>query len=319
MLIDDVVNRVRRLNYSTRTETAYTYWIKRFILFHDKKHPNKMDNTHIESFLTDLVITHNVAASTQNQALSAILFLYTEVLDVQLDWIKGVKRAKKPTKLPVVFSVNEIQSILCHLEGHNQLATELLYGSGLRLMECLRLRIGDIDFNYKRICVRQGKGAKDRFTILPNSIIPKLQNHLKHVEHLHQHDLANGYGQVYLPNALEKKYKSADKEIIWQYVFPSTKLSLDKRSNKVGRHHLSEKGLQRAVKKAIGLANIHKHGSCHTFRHSFATHLLQSGTDIRTVQDLLGHKDVRTTMIYTHVLEMGFAGVTSPADLLFKN
>lgn len=316
MLMDDVTNRIRRLNYSIRTETAYLYWIKRFILFHDKTHPSLMDNHHIEKFLTDLAVTHNVAASTQNQALSAIIFLYNEVLKLELDWIKGVKRAKKPTKLPVVFSINEIKSILCRLQGHHQLAAELLYGSGLRLMECLRLRIGDIDFDYKRVCVRQGKGAKDRFTILPNSIVPNLQKHIGHIQQLHQEDLANGYGEVYLPDALERKYPSANKELAWQYLFPSKKLSLDKRSNKTRRHHLSEKGLQRAVKKAIEASKIHKHGSCHTFRHSFATHLLQSGADIRTVQDLLGHKDVRTTMIYTHVLEMGFAGVTSPADLL---
>ncbi|MCO4780678.1 MAG: integron integrase [Candidatus Cloacimonetes bacterium] len=316
MLLDDVKNRIRRLNYSMRTETAYLYWIKRFILFHDKTHPSLMCNTHVEKFLTDLAISHNVAASTQNQALSAILFLYNEVLKLELDWVKGVKRAKKPTKLPVVFSVNEIKSIFCQLKGDNQLAAELLYGSGLRLMECLRLRVGDIDFEYKRVCVRQGKGAKDRYTILPNSIIPTLQKHISHVEQLHKQDLADGYGEVYLPVALDKKYRSANTELTWQYVFPSRKLSFDKRSEKTRRHHISEKGLQRAVKRAIDLAKIHKHGSCHTFRHSFATHLLQSGADIRTVQDLLGHKDVRTTMIYTHVLEMGFGGVTSPVDLL---
>ena len=314
MLLDDVKNRIRRLNYSIRTETAYLYWIKRFILFHNKLHPKDLNNVEVEIFLTDLAVNKNVAASTQNQALAAILFLYNEVLNVELDWVKGVKRAKKPSRLPVVFSVDEVKAIIAHMDGRNSIATKLLYGSGLRLMECIRLRVTDIDFNYKRICVRRGKGDKDRFTILPHSLIVSLEEHIKKMKTIHKQDLAKGFGEVYLPDALERKYKSANKEFAWQYVFPSIKRSLDPRSDKMRRHHMSEKTLQRAVKIAIKNSGIHKVGSCHTFRHSFATHLLQSGTDIRTVQDLLGHKDVKTTMIYTHVLEMGFSGVVSPAD-----
>ncbi|PCJ17679.1 MAG: integrase [Candidatus Cloacimonadota bacterium] len=316
MLLDDCRDRIRRLGYSIRTESAYLYWIKKFILYNNKVHPKLLDDTHVEIFLTNLAVNDNVASSTQNQALAAILFLYKQVLKLELDWIKGIQRAKKPIKLPVVFSKNEIQDIMCHLTGTQWTCAQLLYGSGLRLMECLRLRIKDIDFQYKRIYIRSGKGNKDRMSIMPDSLIPHLKVQIQKVDNLHKQDLKRGFGEVYLPYALEKKYKLANKELMWQYLFPSVKLSIDIRSQKTRRHHFSEKSVQRAVKQAINKSEIHKHGSCHTFRHSFATHLLQAGADIRTVQDLLGHKDVRTTMIYTHVLEMGFSGVVSPADLL---
>ncbi|MCJ8347520.1 integron integrase, partial [bacterium] len=230
MLMDDVKNRLRRLNYSIRTETAYLYWIKRFIVHQDKKHPNEMGSQEVEGFLTYLAVKSNVAATTQNQALSAILFLYKEVLKMDLDWVKGIKRAKKPAKLPVVFSVNEMKSIISHMTGEHLLASRLLYGSGLRLMECIRLRITDIDFEYKRVCVRRGKGDKDRYTILPDSVIPFLQDQIERVQNIHEQDLAKGFGKVYLPNSLSKKYPNANKELAWQYVFPSSKLSVDPRS-----------------------------------------------------------------------------------------
>jgi integron integrase len=315
-LLDQVRSILRLKHYSIRTEEAYVYWIKAFILFHNKRHPSSMAKPEISSFLSYLASEKKVTASTQNQAASAILFLYREVLSQSVDWIDDVERAKRPTKLPVVFTRQEVQSIMVRLDGSKWLMANLLYGSGLRLMECIRLRVKDIDFGYNQIIVRDGKGNKDRVTVLPSKIKEPLERHLLKVKTLHQEDLRNGKGQVYLPYALANKYSNADKEWCWQWVFPSTKFSHDPRSNQLRRHHIAETVLQRAVKAAIKSAGINKPGSCHSFRHSFATHLLEQGYDIRTVQELLGHQDVRTTMIYTHVMNRGGKGVRSPLDSL---
>ncbi len=312
-LLDRVRDAIRLKHYSIRTETAYVDWIRRYILFHDKRHPKDMGAPEVEAFLTHLAVHEHVAASTQNQAYSALLFLYREVLHQDLGPINAL-RAQKPKRLPIVLTKDEVQRVLSHLSGTHQLMARLLYGSGLRLMECVRLRVKDLDFAQRAIIVRDGKGEKDRITILPESLIAPLQDHLQHVRRLHQEDLAQGYGAVYLPYALERKYPNASREWIWQYVFPSERLSVDPRSASVRRHHVDESGLQRAVREAARQAGIHKRVTCHTLRHSFATHLLQNGYDIRTVQELLGHKDVRTTMIYTHVLSRGGLAVRSPLD-----
>ncbi len=312
-LLDQVRDAIRVKHYSLRTEKIYVDWIKRFVLFHNKRHPREMGAPEIEQFLTHLALNENVAASTQNQALSAILFLYRDVLHQDLGDINAV-RAKKPKRLPVVLTRDEVERILTHLSGEYRLMAQLLYGSGLRLIECIRLRVKDIDFAQRQIIVRDGKGGKDRVTMLPASIVQPLQEHLQRVKRLHDQDLARGYGTVHLPYALERKYPNANREWSWQYVFPSDRLSTDPRSGKTQRHHLDESGLQKAVRQAAQRANIHKPVGCHTFRHSFATHLLQNGYDIRTVQELLGHKDVKTTMIYTHVLQRGGLAVRSPLD-----
>jgi integron integrase len=268
----------------------------------------------IEQFLNHLAVAKKVAASTQNQALSALVFLYREVLDKEIGWMDNLERAKQPQRLPTVLTETEVRHLLAHLEGRNWLMASLLYGAGLRLMECLRLRVKDIDFEYRQITVRDGKGNKDRITMLPESSAELLKHQLEKSRILHQQDLAAGYGAVYLPYALERKYKNASREWAWQYVFPAAKLSRDPRSGTVRRHHADENSLQRAVKSAVRAARITKPVTCHTLRHSFATHLLQHGYDIRTVQELLGHKDVSTTMIYTHVLNCGGRGVRSPLD-----
>jgi len=313
-LLDRVHDAIRVKHYSIRTEEAYVNWIRRFIIFHDKRHPNQMGAAEIEAFLTHLAVKKNVAASTQNQALSALLFLYREVLHKDLDGPIDALRAKKPRRLPTVLTKDEARRVLEHLSSTHQLMAKLLYGSGLRLMECLRLRIKDLDFAQREIVVRDGKGEKDRVTMLPESLIALLQEHLRSVERLHEKDLAKGFGVVYLPYALERKYPNASREWIWQYVFPSRRLSVDPRSGVVRRHHLDESGLQKAVRAAARAAGMTKKASCHTFRHSFATHLLENHYDIRTVQELLGHKDVKTTMIYTHVLNRGGLAVRSPLD-----
>jgi len=313
-LLDQVRNSLITRHYSIRTEEAYLHWIRNFILFHNKKHPIDLNEKHISEYLSYLAVQKNVAASTQNQAMSAILYLYREVLKTNLDDLPEIKCAKKPAKLPLVFSKNEIKLLFLVIDEKYRLMAGLLYGSGLRLMECLRLRIKDIDFDYKQIQVRDGKGSKDRITTMPQSIISALKTHLERVKHIHKNDLQEGYGGVYLPFALQRKYPNANKEWGWQYVFPSEKRSIDPRSDLERRHHLDEAVLQRAVKKAIRKAHINKPGSCHTLRHSFATHLLEDGYDIRTVQELLGHNDVRTTMIYTHVLKKGGLVVKSPFD-----
>jgi integron integrase len=313
-LLDQVHDVMRVKHYSIRTEQAYVDWIKRYILFHGKRHPQEMGVPEIEAFLTHLAVEQNVAASTQNQALSALLFLYREVLETELGPVDAV-RAKKPKRLPTVLTKEEAMAVITALSGTNQLIARLLCGSGLRLIECLRLRVKDVDFAYRQITVRDGKGEVDRVTMLPESLRAlTLQEHLQRVRMLHQHDLDSGYGAVYLPYALERKYPNAHKEWCWQYVFPARSFSRDPRSGIVRRHHLGETGPQRAVREATKLAGINKPASCHTFRHSFATHLLENGYDIRTVQELLGHKDVKTTMIYTHVLNRGPMAVRSPLD-----
>jgi len=313
-LLDQVRDILRLRHYSIHTEESYVDWIKRFILFHHKRHPREMGSAEIEAFLTHLAVDQSVAASTQNQAFSALLFLYREVLKKDLDSPINSIRAKQPKRLPTVLTKAEVHEVMGYLSGTHRLLANLLYGSGLRLMECLRLRVKDIDFAQRLIVVRDGKGMQDRVTMLPDSLVAPLQEHLQRVKRLHEEDLARGYGQVFLPFALERKYPNADREWKWQYVFPSERLSKDPRSGIVRRHHVDESGLQKAVRQAARLAGIPKPVSCHTFRHSFATHLLENGYDIRTVQELLGHKDVKTTMIYTHVLNRGGLAVRSPLD-----
>lgn len=315
-LLDQVRHAIRLRHYSIRTEEAYVNWARRFILFHNKRHPNEMGQVEVGAFLTHLAVDGRVAASTQNQALNALVFLYREVLGRDLGTVEELVRAKRPPKLPVVLSVSEVGRVLNRLDGVTGLMARLLYGSGLRLMECLRLRVKDVDFEYRQITVRDGKGGKDRVTMLPESLIAPLHAQLERVKALHQADLAAGHGDVYLPSALERKYPHANREWGWQYVFPSAKRSVDPRSGIVRRHHAAESVLQRAVKVAVRASGVHKPANCHTFRHSFATHLLASGSDIRTVQELLGHQDVKTTMIYTHVLQRGAGGVKSPLDLV---
>lgn len=315
-LLEQVVAKMRVKHYSLRTEKSYVDWIKRYIWHHGKRHPKDMGTAEVEEFLTHLAVARNVSASTQNQAKSALLFLYKEVLELKLPWLDNVTQAKAPKRLPVVLTQAEVQSVLSRLDGTMWLIASLLYGSGLRIMEALRLRVKDVDFARREILVREGKGFKDRVTMLPVSLVEPLKSHLLKVQALHQEDLGAGFGEVFMPMALDKKYPSAGKDWAWQYVFPSVKLSVDPRSQKVRRHHADEKTVQRAVKKAVNLAGLTKLATPHTFRHSFATHLLEGGYDIRTVQELLGHSDVSTTMIYTHVLNKGGRGVGSPLDHL---
>ena len=316
-LLDQVRAVIRCKHYSIRTEQSYIDWIKRFILFNGKRHPSQLGEKHINAFLSHLAVNRKVASSTQNQALCALVFLYREVLKKELNDFSDIVRAKKPQKLPVVFTQEEVRRVLLQLEGVNWLMGQLLYGAGLRVMECVRLRVKDVDFGYRQIVVRDGKGRKDRVTMLPALIIDTLKRHLLKVKQVHDADLRAGFGAVYLPYALERKYRNANRSWAWQYVFPATRRSIDPRSAAERRHHLSENVPQRAVKNAILRIGIAKAGSCHSLRHSFATHLLEAGYDIRTVQELLGHKDVSTTMIYTHVLNRGGRAVQSPGDRLF--
>jgi integron integrase len=313
-LLDQLRDIIRLKHYSIRTEESYVQWVKRFIIYHNKKHPRNMGEREIGEFLSFLANQRKVKSSTQNQALSALLFLYNKVLNQQLNQIGSIERAKTEERLPVVFTKEEVSLILSHLTGVEWLMANLLYGSGLRLMECLRLRVKDIDLEKKQIIVREGKGNKDRITVLAEKLIEPIKKHLEYVNALHKLDLREGYGEVYLPYALERKYPNANKEWRWQYIFPSKNRSVDPRSGAVRRHHKEGKSLQRAVSQAIRDSGINKVGSCHTFRHSFATHLLEAGYDIRTIQELLGHEDVSTTMIYTHVLNRGTKGVYSPLD-----
>ena len=313
-LLDQVRDALRVGHYSIRTEDTYIQWIRRFILFHGKRHPAEMGEAEITAFLTHLAVAKNVASSTQNQALSAILFLYKVVLKQELDWMDNIVRAKRSTHIPEVLTPVQVQALLDQLRGTNQLLGQLLYGTGMRLMEAIRLRVRDVDFDYRQITVRSGKGAKDRVTVLPQSLTTALQTHFKRVKTQHGQDLAEGYGHVYLPHALDRKYPNADREWGWQYVFPSDKRSVDPRSGVVRRHHVDERNLQRAIKEVARRLRFAKKVSTHTLRHSFATHLLESGYDIRTVQELLGHNDVKTTMIYTHVLQRGGNAVRSPLD-----
>ncbi|MEY2483579.1 MAG: hypothetical protein QOK24_2107 [Verrucomicrobiota bacterium] len=312
-LLDRVRWHLRVKRYSIRTEKVYVDWIKRFIVFHDKRHPGDLGEEEIAAFLSHLAVNRNVSASTQNQALCALLFLYRQVLERKLEFI-DLQRAKRPPKIPVVFTRAEARAVLAHLKGDYRLMAHLLYGSGLRLLECLRLRIKDIDFGYRQITVRESKGLRERVTLLPERLCRPLQAHLARIEELHRQDLGRGGGAVHLPSALVRKYRGAARQWAWQYVFPASSLSVDPRSGEKRRHHVGEKNLQNAVKEAIRAAGLAKAASCHTFRHSFATHLLESGYDVRTVQELLGHKDVSTTMIYTHVGERPGLTVRSPVD-----
>ncbi len=313
-LLDQMRERIRVKHYSIRTEETYLHWVKRYILFHKKRHPAEMGAPEVEAFLSHLAITANVSASTQNLALSSILFLYREVLEVDLPWLEGVTRAKKPQRLPVVLTREEVRQLLAHMDGIHHMMASLMYGTGMRLMECVRLRVKDIDFPRHEIVVREGKGNKDRVTMLPATVVPALQSHLEKVQRLHAQDLDAGFGEVYLPHALARKYPKAAKDWGWQYVVPSSSRSRDPRSEAVRRHHVSEQAYQRAIKHAVRAAEIAKPATSHTLRHSFATHLLEAGYDIRTVQELLGHEDVATTQIYTHVLNRGGLAVRSPLD-----
>lgn len=315
-LLDQIRDKIRLKHYSIRTEQAYIDWSRRYILYHNKRHPKDMGKTEVEQFLTHLAVERNVAASTQNQALSAILFLYKEVLGQDIGWLDNMEHAKRPARLPVVLTAAEVRTVLAYLEGRHRLMANLLYGAGLRLMECVRLRVKDLDFEYRQITVRDGKGQNDRLIMFPESVIEPLKTHLADVKIIHNQDLQDGFGDVYLPFALARKYPNAGREWGWQYVFPASKRSIDPRSGIERRHHIQEQTLQRAVKEAVRASGIAKPASCHSLRHSFATHLLMSGYDIRTIQELLGHKDVSTTMIYTHVLNRGGRGVASPLDQL---
>ena len=313
-LLDQMREVLRLKHLSFRTEEAYIGWAKRFILFHDKRHPKDMGAAEIRAFLSYLATHEHVAASTQNGALNALLFLYRSVLPQPFPHLEHIERAKRPRRLPTVFTRDEVHAVLTRLTGMPHLMASLLYGAGLRLMECVPLRVKDVDFPSHYITVRDGKGAQDRVTMLPQSLAEPLQQHLARVQLVHEEDHLAGYGEVYLPYALDRKDPHAGTAWIWQYVFPASKRAIDPRSGVERRHHVSEAVLQRAVKEALQRAGIPKRGSCHTLRHSFATHLLEDGYDIRTVQELLGHKDVSTTMVYTHVLQRGGRGVRSPLD-----
>lgn len=314
-LLDQVRAAIRTRHYSLRTEQAYLHWIKRFIFFHDKRHPKDMGAPEIEAFLSALATVRNVSASTQSQALAALLFLYKNVMDMDLPWLDGITRAKPSQHLPVVLTQAETAALLRHLPNDtNGLIIRLLYGTGMRLLECLRLRVKDLDISAGSITIRDGKGGKDRITMLPASLIPDLQDQLKARRRWHDIDLSAGRADVELPDALRRKYPRAPQEWAWQYLFAAPTYSTDPRSGAVRRHHWGERNIQRAMKTAVLAAGIHKPAHPHTLRHSFATHLLEMGHDIRTVQELLGHSDVKTTMIYTHVLNKGGRGVTSPLD-----
>jgi len=315
-LLDQVRSQIRLRHYSYRTEQQYVAWIKRFILFHGKRHPATMSAPELESFLSYLAVERKVAASTQSQALAAVLFLYKRVLGVDLPWLENVVRAKKPVRLPVVLTPEEVRAVLGQLDGVYRLVASLLYGSGLRLMEAMRLRVKDLNFEYGQVTVRGGKGDKDRVTVLPQGLIPALQAHLAAVQERHLIAVRDGYGGVELPHALARKYPGADREWAWQYAFPAPHPSIDPRSKIRRRHHLNEEAVQRRVRIAMRAAGIIKPASSHTFRHCFATHLLERGSDIRTVQELLGHKDVTTTQIYTHVMRKGASAVRSPLDAM---
>lgn len=314
-LIPQLKEEIRRRNYSYSTEKSYSSWVVRYVRFHKLTHPAKLNEKHVTSFLNHLANELNVAASTQNQALSALVFLYEYILKRPVQNLENLKRAKKPKRLPVVLTEKEVNAILQYLTGLNKLVISLIYGSGLRISEVLRLRILDIDFDYKQITVRDGKGLKDRITVLPVSLISDLRIQIKKVKRLHDQDLIKGFGKTILPNALAKKYPQAAAHLKWQYVFPSKQRSKDPRSGVLHRYHISPRYIRMELQKAVGKCNIHKHATPHTFRHSFATHLLINGYDIRTVQDLLGHKSLKTTSIYLHVLNRGGHGVKSPLDI----
>ena len=317
-LLDRAREALRVRHYSRRTEEAYVAWIRRYIFFHGKRHPAELGGPDVTRFLSALAVEGHVAASTQNQALSALLFLYRDVLGVELPWLDDIVRAKRPERLPIVLSRDEVRALIHRLDGAPRLMACLLYGAGLRVMECCRLRVQDVDFGSNQIVVRGGKGDKDRTTMLPTMAKADLAGHLAAVRAQHQRDLATGAGWVELPTALARKYAHGGRQWVWQWVFPATRTYLDRETGQRRRHHLHETVLQRELKGAATGAGIAKRASPHTLRHSFATHLLEDGQDIRTVQELLGHRDVSTTMIYTHVLNRGPAGVRSPADRMFN-
>lgn len=314
-----LIQRYRELlqtrHYARRTVKTYEQWLRRYLRFHRLRHPREMGSAEVNAFLTHLAVQEQVSASTQNQALAALLFLYRDLLERELE-LEGVVRARSRQRVPVVLSEAEVRAVRERLEGEPALVVGLLYGSGLRLMEALRLRVKDVDLPRREITVRDGKGGKDRLTVLPQSLAPALQEHLLRVRGLHQGDLAAGWGRVLMPYALARKYPNANREWAWQWVFPQQNRWRDRETGAQGRHHLDPSLIQKAVKRAVAEAGVTKQASCHTFRHSFATHLLERGQDIRTIQELLGHKDVSTTMIYTHVLNRGPMGVRSPADLV---
>lgn len=313
-LLDVARDKVRARHYSYRTEQQYLGWIRRFILYHGKRHPAEMSAPDVERFLTHLAVEHNVSASTQNQALSAILFLYRHVLGIDLPWLENVVRARAPVRLPVVLPRQQVQALLAQLDGQFHLIAQLMYGSGLRLMETLRLRVKDIDFEYSQIVVRDGKGRKDRVTVLPDGVVTPLAAHLAVVKQQHRLALERGFAGVELPHALARKYPQASSAWGWQYAFPAVRPCRDPRSGASRRHHVHETSVQRAIRNAARNAGIHKPVGPHTLRHCFATHLLERGYDIRTVQELMGHSDVRTTQIYTHVMKKGAGAVKSPLD-----
>ncbi len=313
-LLEQVRDKIRLKHYSYRTEQQYLSWIRRFILHNGKRHPREMSGREVEQFLSHLATDRQVSASTQNQALSAILFLYRQVLEIELPWLENVVHARRASRIPVVLSPKETTALLDHIDGTYRIVAQLMYGSGLRLMETLRLRVKDIDFTYAQIVVRDGKGKKDRVTVLPESVIRPLKLHLRLVREQHETAVRRGCAGVELPFALARKYPKAHIEWGWQYVFPAARPSRDPRSNTVRRHHLHETGVQRAIRRAARAASIAKPVGPHTLRHCFATHLLERGYDIRTVQELMGHADVRTTQIYTHVMRKGASGVKSPLD-----
>jgi integron integrase len=315
-LLDQVRDAIRVHHFSYRTEQAYVGWIRRFILFHGKRHPEEMGAAEVSAFLTALATQAGVSASTQNQALSALLFLYREIVRRDLGWLDDVVRAKRAQRLPVVLSAPDVERLLAELQGVPWLMAMLLYGSGLRLMECHRLRVKDLDWTRGEVLVREAKGNKDRVTMLPQRLSAVLTAHLRTVAAVHRRDLAAGFGRVWLPDALARKYPSADREWGWQWVFPAARLSEDPRGGVRRRHHVHPSVLQRAIQSAARIARFAKPVGPHTLRHCFATHLLEAGYDIRTVQELLGHRDVSTTMIYTHVLNRGGRAVASPADRL---
>lgn len=315
-LLDRLRDAIRTRHYSYQTEKAYLHWARRFIYFHDKRHPQEMGETEIAAFLSHLAVERRVSASTQNQALNALLFLYKQVLEREVGMIQGVVRAKRPVRLPTVMTRDEVAAILQRLAGREWLMAALMYGTGMRVMECLRLRIMDIEFGFHQIRVRDGKGQKDRSVPLPDSLISAIRQQIEEVKRVHAADLADGLGETSLPFALERKYPNAARELGWWYLFPSSQTSRDPYSDRIKRHHVDDSVIQRAVKQAVRDSGLNKQVSCHSFRHSFATHLLAAGHDIRTIQELLGHNDVKTTMIYTHVLGKGGQGVFSPLDSL---
>jgi integron integrase len=313
-LLDRMTSALKARHYSKRTVEAYVRWAKRYILFHKKRHPSTMGADEANAFLTHLAVEERVSAATQNQALAAILFLYRHVLEAPLPWLKDLVKAKRAVRLPVVMSTDEVRAVINASPGIYNLIFRILYGSGLRLMECLMLRVKDLDFNRGQIMVRDPKGHRDRLTMLPNAIVEDLKAHLDAVRIVHMNDLTDGAGHVWLPNALAKRSPNSEKDWVWQWVFPASSRYYDRTAGIERRHHLHESAVQRAIKESAERAGLKKRVTCHTFRHSFATHLLERGHDIRTVQELLGHRDVATTMIYTHVLRLGPRGVRSPLD-----